>query len=72
MGKLHIGEICTECGTKVARIMWGLPTEEGAAEAERKGWHIGGCCIDERVSRCDCGATSYNRDGHLIDAGVDR
>ncbi len=70
MSKWHIGETCTECGSTVARIMWGMPTPEGAAEAKRKGWHIGGCCIDERESRCDCGATSYDRDGQLIDAGT--
>jgi hypothetical protein len=69
MGKWQIGEICTECGGKVARIMWGMPTPGGVAEAERKGSHIGGCCIDERVSRCDCGATSYDRDGQPVDAG---
>ena len=70
MSKWHIGETCGTCGGKVMEIMWGMPTLEGAREAERKGWYIGGCCTDERVSRCECGATSYNGDGRLVD-GVD-
>lgn len=72
MGKWHIGETCSECGSKVAPIMWGMPTEEGLAEAEREGWYVGGCCVDERMSRCDCGATSYDDDGRLVDSRVDR
>lgn len=70
MGKWHIGETCETCGGTVMKIMWGMPTLGGAAEAEREGWYIGGCCIDERVSRCECGATSYDSDGRLVDAGM--
>ncbi len=66
MGKLHIGETCEICGTAVRKIMWGMPTEAGAREAERKGWYLGGCCIDERVSRCECGATAYDADGRPV------
>lgn len=71
MNESHIGETCDTCGTKVMPILWGMPTEEGLADAKRNGWHIGGCCIDERMSRCECGALSYDDDGHLVDAGSD-
>lgn len=65
MGKRHIGETCSTCGGKVMKIMWGMPTEDDASEAKREG-----CCIDERVSRCECGATSYDHDGQLVDVGT--
>jgi hypothetical protein len=66
MGKSHLGETCETCGTTVRKIMWGMPIEADARQAERKGWYIGGCCIDERVSRCECGATAYDADGHPV------
>ena len=72
MNTTHIGEICTECGTAVAEIMWGMPTEEGAAEARANGWYLGGCCIDESVSRCGCGSVTYDRDGQLLHGRAER
>ncbi len=72
MSTAHIGETCRECGSKVAPIMWGMPSPDGLAEAEREGWHIGGCCPDGPVSQCDCGATSYDYDGELVDARLDQ
>jgi len=71
MKTLHIGETCTDCGTKVAPIMWGMPSPEGLDEAKRQGWFIGGCTMDERMSRCECGARSYDGDGRLVEGGVD-
>jgi len=70
MGEWHIGETCNTCGGKVMKIMWGMPLFDGTNEADREGWYIGGCCIDERVSRCECGATSYDHDGQLVDVGT--
>lgn len=37
MGKWHIGETCETCGTAVRKILWGMPTEAGARQAERTG-----------------------------------
>jgi hypothetical protein len=68
MGKWHLGEICPECDGPVRWIMWGMPMPEDVERAERKGWIIGGCCIDDRNSMCECGATAYDIDG--IPAGT--
>jgi hypothetical protein len=70
MGKWHLGEICPECDGPVRRIMWGMPMPEDVERAERKGWILGGCCIDERNSMCECGATAYDRDGMPAGAGI--
>jgi hypothetical protein len=46
--------------------MWGMPTDEGLRDAESEGWHVGGCCIDERMSTCECGATAYDDEGQRV------
>jgi hypothetical protein len=71
MGKWHLGEICPECGGPVRRILWGLVMAEDAERAERKGWILGGCCIDDRHSMCECGATAYDVDGNPAGSMVD-
>jgi hypothetical protein len=71
MKTLHIGETCTTCGTTVAPIMWGMPTRDGLIEAKRRDWYIGGCFMDDRMSRCECGARSYDGDGRLLAGRVD-
>jgi hypothetical protein len=70
MGKWHLGEICPECGGPVRRIMWGMPTFEDTERAERKGWVLAGCCVDDRNSMCECGATAYALDGKPVVAGI--
>jgi hypothetical protein len=71
MGKWHLGEICPECGGPVRRILWGMVMADDAERAARKGWIIGGCCVDDRHSTCGCGAIAYDIDGNPAGAGFD-
>ncbi len=52
------------------RILWGMPMPEDFERAERKGLILGGCCVDDRNSMCECGATAYDIDGNPVGAGV--
>ena len=70
MNKLHLGETCPECGGPVMQIMWGFPSEDDLARAERDGLYIGGCIVDSTESRCECGATAYGGTGKLVVPGT--
>lgn len=46
---------CPKCGSKtIVPIMYGLPTEEAAEEAERGKIALGGCCISEDSPQWHC------------------
>jgi hypothetical protein len=50
---------------------WRTLHRDLAEFALEKGWILGGCCIDERNSMCECGATAYDIDGNPAGPMVD-
>ncbi len=47
---------CPRCGaTEALRIVYGLPTNEAVAAAERGEFRLGGCVIDEESAEFECG-----------------
>jgi hypothetical protein len=51
---------CPKCNSNdVARIVYGLPTEEAFKEADKRKIVFGGCCIDDSCPKWHC-----NQCGH--------
>lgn len=44
---------CPECGSKLLRIVYGLPTEDAFKHAEERGLYFAGCCVNFFKYRCD-------------------
>ncbi len=61
--------ICPECRSAVRPILFGMPSREMFAAADRGEVFLGGCCvpmISGATERCACGATSFDRAGNRV------
>ena len=53
---------CPECGGKLLRIVYGLPTEEAFKHAKERGLYFAGCCVDIYKYRCEKCKKSFIED----------